>query len=176
MEADREATSFSMVSPEPQVFDVVWDATWTVYDAPAARSEGPQLRTPPEMAQSDGPLLKVQLTPLAEGRVSVSVAEFAVDPPVFVAVIVSPMLLPEATPEESGCSATPILGADGVGLYVYWSEEVALDVPPSPVVTVTSTDPGREVVGRFVVGDVTVMDVPVELTVNDLVSTPPKET
>ena len=50
------------------------------------------------------------------------------------------------------------------------------EVPPLAVVTVTSTLLGRDVLGRFVVGEKRVIEVPDEFRVNDVVSTPPKDT
>ena len=54
-------------------------------------------------------------------------------------------------------------------------DEIA-EVPPFAVVTVMSTDPGREEPDSVVVGDVTVIEVPDELTVNMVVWVSPKLT
>lgn len=52
--------------------------------------------------------------------------------------------------------------------------DVRGEVPPFAVVTVTATDPGREEPESVVVGDITVIEVPDELTVNKVVWVPPK--
>ena len=59
---------------------------------------------------------------------------------------------------------------------MYWSVDVRGEVPPFAVVTVTATDPGREEPESVVVGDITVIEVPDELTVNKVVWVPPKLT
>lgn len=50
------------------------------------------------------------------------------------------------------------------------------EVPPFAVVTVTSTDPGRDEPVSDVVGEITVIEVPEEFTSNWVVWVPPKLT
>jgi len=59
---------------------------------------------------------------------------------------------------------------------VYWSDLAVVEVPPLAVVNVTSTAAGKDALERFVVGERTVIEVPVELTVNEVVWTPPNDT
>lgn len=76
---------------------------------------GPQVRVPFCIEQFEGPLEIDQLTPAAVGRVSVRVAEFAVEPPEFEAVMLYPIFAPASTPVVSGVRVTPSFGALGDG-------------------------------------------------------------
>lgn len=123
------------------------------------------------MEQLDGPLEIVHNIPLAVGSLSESVADCAALSPVLVALIVYPIFVPAITPVESDVKVNPNLGAVGEGLYVNWSAVVVVDGPPCAVVTLMSTVPEA-----VAVGDVTVIEVPVELTLNLVVLFEPKLT
>lgn len=114
--AASDALSLRAVMPVPQVAVVVFEVIWTVYEAPGASVAGPHESTPLWIEQFAAPLSIDQVTPGAVGRVSVSKAALAGEPPVLLAVTVKPMLVGAATPVESGVSVTPKFGALGAGV------------------------------------------------------------
>ena len=102
--------------PVPQVAVVVCEVTWTEYEAPGASVAGPHDSTPLWIEQFAAPLSIDQATPAAVGRVSVSRAALAGEPPLLLSVTIRPMLAGAATPVKSGVSVTAKFGALGDGV------------------------------------------------------------